>query len=189
VDSTASSIYAVDKNGGIAVYDTETGSKYVFWTISLLTFSRSKFRFERDFTQLAERNKASWVSRTGSYGIAKRALVTCALSCDEKLLVVAGGDRQIHILDPQTHRLIKSLSGQFHHFVNSLRIQIGHQEAVSGVTFRKGTQQLFSCGYDRTIKMWNLDDFRYTLKTTHRNCVLVLWILFMAIKVRFSMWI
>eukprot|EP00210_Caulerpa_lentillifera_P001041 g1004.t1 len=134
VDSSTTSIYTVDKNGGVAIYDTETGSK-------------SKFHFDRDFTRLNDGRKPSWVSKTGSYGIPKRAFVTCALSCDSKLLVVAGGDRQIHVLDPKSKRHIKSLSG--------------HQEAISGVTFQKGSHQLFSCGYDRTVRVWNLDDFSF----------------------------
>ncbi|KAJ3104650.1 pre-rRNA processing protein [Physocladia obscura] len=38
-----------------------------------------------------------------------------------------------------------------------------HRDAVSGLSFRYGTRsnQLYSCSYDRTIKLWNVDELSY----------------------------
>lgn len=32
---------------------------------------------------------------------------------------------------------------------------------VSGLSFRPGTHTLYSCSYDRTVKIWSLDDAAY----------------------------
>jgi ribosomal RNA-processing protein 9 len=37
----------------------------------------------------------------------------------------------------------------------------GHRDAVSGLAFRKRTHTLYSCSYDRSIKIWNLDEMAY----------------------------
>ncbi|KAJ3299255.1 pre-rRNA processing protein [Borealophlyctis nickersoniae] len=36
-----------------------------------------------------------------------------------------------------------------------------HRDAVSGLTFRKGSNQLYSASYDRTVKLWNIDEMTY----------------------------
>ena len=37
----------------------------------------------------------------------------------------------------------------------------GHRGAITGLGFRHGTGQLFSCSEDRTVKVWSLDDMAY----------------------------
>ncbi|MGH0191072.1 UNVERIFIED_CONTAM: hypothetical protein FKN15_057281 [Acipenser sinensis] len=37
----------------------------------------------------------------------------------------------------------------------------GHRDAVSGLSFRKGTHQLYSASHDRSIKVWNVDENAY----------------------------
>jgi len=37
----------------------------------------------------------------------------------------------------------------------------GHRDSVSGLVFRKKTHTLYSCSYDRSIKIWNLDEMAY----------------------------
>jgi ribosomal RNA-processing protein 9 len=37
----------------------------------------------------------------------------------------------------------------------------GHRDVISALAFREGTHQLFSGSYDRTVKMWSLDDKAY----------------------------
>jgi len=32
---------------------------------------------------------------------------------------------------------------------------------VTGLSFRPGTHTLYSCSYDRTVKIWSLDDAAY----------------------------
>lgn len=33
--------------------------------------------------------------------------------------------------------------------------------SLQGLSFRKGTHQLFSAAHDRTVKIWNLDEMAY----------------------------
>ena len=37
----------------------------------------------------------------------------------------------------------------------------GHKDAVSGLAFREGTHELFSASFDRSIKLWSVDDKAY----------------------------
>ncbi|XP_043564409.1 U3 small nucleolar RNA-interacting protein 2 isoform X1 [Chiloscyllium plagiosum] len=37
----------------------------------------------------------------------------------------------------------------------------GHKDAVSGLSFRKGTHQLYSASHDRSVKVWNVDQSAY----------------------------
>ena len=37
----------------------------------------------------------------------------------------------------------------------------GHRDAISGMAFRQGTHELYSCAFDRTIKLWSCDDCTY----------------------------
>ena len=37
----------------------------------------------------------------------------------------------------------------------------GHKDVVSGLAFREGTHELYSAGFDRTVKLWSLDDRAY----------------------------
>jgi len=133
VTADSRSIYLTDKNGGISVYDSETGT-------------RAKIVLERNMSELCKRcsSKAYWVVKNGSYGVAKRSLISSAISDDGKILCVGGGDNHVHIIDTTSRRLIKSYDG--------------HQEAISGMVFQAGTRKLFSCSYDRTVKVWDLED-------------------------------
>ena len=45
--------------------------------------------------------------------------------------------------------------------MNLLQAFPGHKDAVTGLAFRDGTHQLFSCSLDRSIKIWSLDDMAY----------------------------
>ncbi|KAL8696410.1 MAG: hypothetical protein Q9201_007669 [Fulgogasparrea decipioides] len=42
-----------------------------------------------------------------------------------------------------------------------LRVFTQHRDAVTGLAFRKGTNQLYSSSKDRTIKTWSLDELGY----------------------------
>uniref|UniRef100_A0A6U2FL69 Uncharacterized protein n=1 Tax=Chlamydomonas euryale TaxID=1486919 RepID=A0A6U2FL69_9CHLO len=37
----------------------------------------------------------------------------------------------------------------------------GHRDVVTALAFRDGSHQLFSASFDRTVKMWSLDDRAY----------------------------
>lgn len=67
-----------------------------------------------------------------------------------RFLAVGGGDKKIHIWDPKRRQYLRSLHGSN-----------GHKDIVTGLAFREGTHQLFSCGADRQVKIWSLDDMTY----------------------------
>ena len=54
---------------------------------------------------------------------------------------------QVHLFDARSNAFIQSFPG--------------HRDAVTGLAFREGTHQLFSCSLDRTVKMWSIDDRAY----------------------------
>lgn len=56
----------------------------------------------------------------------------------------------MHIWDARSHQYIRSLSGT-----------TGHKDIITGLVFRDGTHELFSCGADRAVKIWSLDDMAY----------------------------
>lgn len=37
----------------------------------------------------------------------------------------------------------------------------GHRDSISGLAFRKKTHTLYSCSFDRAVKVWNLDEMAY----------------------------
>lgn len=67
-----------------------------------------------------------------------------------RYLAVGGGDNKVHIWDPTSRQYIRSLGGG-----------TGHKDIITGLAFRDGTHQLFSCGADRAVKIWSLDDMAY----------------------------
>ena len=56
----------------------------------------------------------------------------------------------MHIWEPRKQQYIKALAGTS-----------GHKDIVTGLAFRDGTHELFSCGADRAVKIWSLDDMAY----------------------------
>ncbi|KAG1675461.1 hypothetical protein FOA52_001760 [Chlamydomonas sp. UWO 241] len=87
-----------------------------------------------------------WVKRNPR-AASKLGLYAVALSYDSKYLAVGGGDKKVHVFD--------ALSGKF------LQSFPGHRDVISALAFRDASHQLFSASYDRTVKMWSLDDRAY----------------------------
>lgn len=80
--------------------------------------------------------------------IGHTAHVLClAITSDNKFM--ASGDRNnlIFVWNPDT--------------CERLHILKGHRDAVSSLTFRRGTHHLYSASHDRTIKIWNADEMVY----------------------------
>ncbi|XP_071985235.1 U3 small nucleolar RNA-interacting protein 2 [Engystomops pustulosus] len=81
-----------------------------------------------------------------------------ALSSDGKYL--ASGDRSklIFIWNAETCENLHKFQG--------------HRDAVSGLSFQKGTYQLFSASHDRSIKVWNVAENSY-IETLfgHQECI------------------
>jgi ribosomal RNA-processing protein 9 len=74
-------------------------------------------------------------------------ILTVAASQDGKFVVTGGKDRKIIVWDTAT--------------LKPLRVFSHHRDAVTGLSFRRGTNQLFSSSKDRTIKTWSLNELAY----------------------------
>lgn len=74
-------------------------------------------------------------------------ILKVAASQDGKYVVTAGADRRMVVHDAETLKPIRAFSQ--------------HRDAVTGLAFRRGTNQLYSCSKDRTVKVWSLDELAY----------------------------
>ncbi|KFY13021.1 hypothetical protein V492_03543 [Pseudogymnoascus sp. VKM F-4246] len=75
------------------------------------------------------------------------AILCVAASQDGKFVATGGRDRRIVVWDAAT--------------LEPLRVFSQHRDSVTGLTFRRGTNQLYSASADRTIKIWSLDELAY----------------------------
>ncbi|KAJ6259902.1 Beta-TrCP [Drechslerella dactyloides] len=75
------------------------------------------------------------------------SILCIAASSDGKFVATGGRDSRIVIWDAET--------------VKPLRVFKHHRDAVNGLVFRRGTNTLYSCSSDRTIKLWSLDEMTY----------------------------
>lgn len=74
-------------------------------------------------------------------------ILSIAVSHDNKYVATGGRDRRIHIWSiPEDKHLIA-----FHQ----------HKDSVTGLVFRRGMNQLYSCSADRMVKLWNVDELAY----------------------------
>jgi len=74
-------------------------------------------------------------------------ILCVAASPDGKYVVTGGEDRKLIVYSAEDLKPIRF----FHH----------HRDAVTGLAFRRGTNQLYSCSKDRTVKVWSLDEMAY----------------------------
>lgn len=74
-------------------------------------------------------------------------ILKVAASSDGKYVVTAGADRRMVVHDAETLKPIRAFSQ--------------HRDAVTGLAFRRGTNQLYSASKDRTVKVWSLDELAY----------------------------
>ncbi|CAK7230890.1 pre-rRNA processing protein [Sporothrix bragantina] len=75
------------------------------------------------------------------------SILCVAASQDGKFVVTGGADRRMVVWNAET--------------LKPLRVFTHHRDAVTGLAFRRGTNQLYSCSKDRTIKIWSLDELAY----------------------------
>ncbi|CDW53604.1 U3 small nucleolar RNA interacting protein 2 [Trichuris trichiura] len=73
-------------------------------------------------------------------------VTSIALSQDGNFLCSGGKDGRINIWDFETGECLKTLQ---------------HEGGVTGLSVRTGHNELFSCGNDRSVKLWTLDGFGY----------------------------
>lgn len=74
-------------------------------------------------------------------------ILAVAASPDGKYVVTGGADRKIIVYDAPT--------------LKPLKVFTHHRDAVTGLVFRRGTNQLYSSSKDRTVKVWSLDELAY----------------------------
>ncbi|CAK5265719.1 unnamed protein product [Mycena citricolor] len=72
-------------------------------------------------------------------------VLALALSSDGKYLASAGKDRRVGVWDAEKDVWIKSFVAQ-----------VGHKDIVSSLAFRKGSHQLYTGSYDRSLKVYDL---------------------------------
>ena len=75
------------------------------------------------------------------------APLTVKASQDGKYVVTGGVDRRLVVYNAADLKPIRAFTQ--------------HRDAVTGLAFRRGTNQLFSCSKDRTVKVWSLDELAY----------------------------
>lgn len=74
-------------------------------------------------------------------------ILVVAASQDGRFVVTGGADKRLVVHDAET--------------LKPLRAFTHHRDAVTGLAFRRGTNQLYSCSRDRTVKVWSLDELAY----------------------------
>ncbi|KAK3378491.1 WD40-repeat-containing domain protein [Podospora didyma] len=74
-------------------------------------------------------------------------ILTVKASQDGKYVVTGGIDKRLVVHNAED--------------LTPLRAFTQHRDAVTGLAFRRGTNQLFSCSKDRTVKVWSLDELAY----------------------------
>ena len=74
-------------------------------------------------------------------------ILCIAVSGDGKFVATGGADKRLIIHDGKT--------------LKALKVFTHHRDSVTGVAFRRGTHQLYSCSTDRTVKVWSLDEMAY----------------------------
>ncbi|KAL8655700.1 MAG: hypothetical protein Q9210_000722 [Variospora velana] len=86
-------------------------------------------------------------SRNPKYEHHTAPILAVAASADGKFVATGGADKRLIIWSATD--------------LKPLRIFTQHRDAVTGLAFRKGTNQLYSSSKDRTIKTWSLDELGY----------------------------
>ncbi|KAM4720888.1 U3 small nucleolar RNA-interacting protein 2 [Rhinophrynus dorsalis] len=74
-------------------------------------------------------------------------ILCMAVSSDGKYLASGDRNKLIYIWDAVTCQNLHKFQG--------------HRDAVSGLSFQKGTHQLFSASHDRSVKVWNVAENAY----------------------------
>lgn len=74
-------------------------------------------------------------------------ILAVAASPDGKYVVTGGEDKKLIVYEADTLKPIKVLTH--------------HRDAITGLAFRRGTNQLYSSSRDRTVKVWSLDELAY----------------------------
>ena len=77
------------------------------------------------------------------------AVMALAVSSDGELLASGDLGKNIHVWSTAGDKLAK------------LHTFLGHRDAVSALKFRRGTHTLYSASWDRSVKIWSVDERAY----------------------------
>ncbi|GIZ49199.1 hypothetical protein CKM354_001223400 [Cercospora kikuchii] len=79
-----------------------------------------------------------------------KAIRCVAASQDGKFVATGGLDKKLIVWDAATLKPLKTF-----YYQNC------HRDSIDSLSFRRGTNQLFSASRDRTVKIWSLDELTY----------------------------
>ena len=125
--------YSVSKDGAIVEWDVETGARERFPRCPIIT--EKEMREKGGGGPMAPPKSGAGV------------ILSVACAGERNIVVTGGNDKRIHVWDTRQKKIVTSFAG--------------HRGAVTGLTFRHNTGQLFSCSEDRTLKIWSVDDMAY----------------------------
>lgn len=86
-------------------------------------------------------------SKDNNYKRHTDQILCVAASPDGQYVATGGADKRLIIYNAET--------------LTPIRVFSHHRDAVTGLAFRRGTNQLYSCSKDRTVKVWSLDEMAY----------------------------
>ncbi|KAF9938098.1 pre-rRNA processing protein, partial [Modicella reniformis] len=75
-------------------------------------------------------------------------VICLAVSSDNQFLASGGKDKKIIIWSVQDNKWLHCFKQQ-------------HKDTITGMSFRKGYNQLYTVSNDRTVKLWNVDELSY----------------------------
>ncbi|TRM66987.1 WD40-repeat-containing domain protein [Schizophyllum amplum] len=133
---SAEFLYTAGKEGSIIKWDLRNGAK-----------QKTMFKVRPDVKGKGKadvKGKGKAVPDASIRGHTDEVLAL-ALSSDGKYLASAGKDRRVCVWDAETGEWIKGFIGH-----------LGHKDSISCLAFRKGSHQLYSGSFDRTLKVYDL---------------------------------
>ena len=86
------------------------------------------------------------------------SILTVAASSDGQFVVTGGDDNRLIVWSAEALQPLKAFAQ--------------HRDSITGLAFRRGTNQLYSASKDRTVKTWSLNELAYVETLFgHQDCV------------------
>ena len=76
-----------------------------------------------------------------------KSILAVAVSSDGKYVVTGGADHKIIVYETET--------------LKPVRVFTHHRSGVTGLVFRRGTNEMYSCGRDKVVRVWSLNELAY----------------------------
>lgn len=136
-------------------YTVSKDIQLIKWELSTPDSSPKEEQSSTQNPKLARRRPVRLITAKGkgdkqgdpSYQGHTASILCVAASTTGKFVATGGADKRL---------VIWSASD-----LKPLRVFTQHRDAVTALAFRRGTNQLYSCSSDRTIKTWSLDELAY----------------------------